>query len=1036
MRLPGARAPLFILLALACLPGLAKAASVFGSVTAIGGNASDIALDESRGVLYIANFGAHAIDVMSIGTNTISTSLNVLPSPGAIALSTDSQYLLVAHYCSVGTSVTESSCSNALTSIHLADGTQQVYSLANPPLGVAFLSNGNALVLTTANFLMFTPATGVIQTLAAISNVAQTVPVPFATFPGQIIQAELTASADGNTVWGIASAGTQSQLIFQYSGPANSIAATIYVTSPLLLPRISSSADGSYAAAGYSLLGPGGVLKGRYPNVIPSANITGVAIDSANKLVYAEYPDTNQSTGPGGTGQAAMLIMDADNLTFRDRISIPEDMVGRAVLNSAATVLYAVSESGVMILPVGSLNSDHRVAATQEDLLVSTNFCASGLLSRNLTILDPGGNATDFTLSTSQPGVTFLPTSGTTPATVQVLIDPLVFGGSGGTTAATINISSRSAVNQPKPVRLLMNNPDPSQLGAIVDQPGILSDILADPSRNRIYVLRQDMNQLLVYDGTSASLIGTIRTYTSPTMMAMTADRNFMLVGHDDSEYVGVYDLNSLQPLAPVVLPGGHFGRSIAVTSSAILALVRDEGTNPGGRIDSINLAGRTAAALTTLGAYQNGPPSSGATVSAMGILAASPSGANVFYAGSDGSVALYTAQAGTFVASRKDFLALYGAAAASDFGVYVVGNNVLDASLVPTGSVSGSPLESSGVTFVAQDAYSASTASPASAGSLAHVQVGPNAALPLAAPMSTTDAPLLSVGENFVWLGGYGTYGSGSANSHGFTTFSRTVAPLPNAGSIFMLTTSGLSVLNTVYPRQPAPAINAVISAADGSTSVAPGELVSIYGQNMSSLNLAAGSTPLTTSLGNSCIVVSGSPMPLLYVSPQQINAQLPFSAVGNTALTIHSPNGTSANYNLTIQPAAPSVFVTGSVMPGSNVALVVRDDNGQLVTPTNPLHPKDVITIFLTGMGQTSPAVAAGQVSPLKPLASALITPAVTLGTSNLTVGYAGLAPGEIGVYQINATVPSGVATGLSVPLTINQGGSATTLNVRVVN
>ena len=51
------------------------------------------------------------------------------------------------------------------------------------------------------------------------------------------------------------------------------------------------------------------------------------------------------------------------------------------------------------------------------------------------------------------------------------------------------------------------------------------------------------------------------------------------------------------------------------------------------------------------------------------------------------------------------------------------------------------------------------------------------------------------------------------------------------------------------------------------------------------------------------------------------------------------------------------------------------------------------------------------------------------------NLTVLYAGLVPGEVGVYQINAVVPGGVPQGMSVPLVISQSGSSTTLNLRVV-
>ena len=85
---------------------------------------------------------------------------------------------------------------------------------------------------------------------------------------------------------------------------------------------------------------------------------------------------------------------------------------------------------------------------------------------------------------------------------------------------------------------------------------------------------------------------------------------------------------------------------------------------------------------------------------------------------------------------------------------------------------------------------------------------------------------------------------------------------------------------------------------------------------------------------------------------------------------------------------------------------------------------------------MGQTTPQVPSGMPSPSNPLALANITPNVTLGGVSLGVSYAGLVPGEVGVYQINATVPTGVAQGLSIPLNINQGGANTTLNVRVVN
>jgi DNA-binding beta-propeller fold protein YncE len=275
-------------LALAFAPAAAASTPVFGSVVAVGGTASDIALDQSRGLLYIANSGANAIDVMSTADNTIHSSIAVAPFPGSIALSADSQYLLVAHFCNLSSSVTQTSpaCANEITSIHLADLSTQIFSLTSAPLGLAFLGSGRALVVTTTNIVLMDPASGATQPVATIGNVAQSLTVPLATFPGQILQAALVASADGTTVWGIASAGTSSQLVFQYIGATNSISGAVYTSSPLLLPRISTAVDGSYAMVGYTLVGPGALLKGRFPNVISSTTITGSAIDSMNGVIW------------------------------------------------------------------------------------------------------------------------------------------------------------------------------------------------------------------------------------------------------------------------------------------------------------------------------------------------------------------------------------------------------------------------------------------------------------------------------------------------------------------------------------------------------------------------------------------------------------------------------------------------------------------------------------------------------------------------------------------------------------------------------
>ena len=132
---------------------------------------------------------------------------------------------------------------------------------------------------------------------------------------------------------------------------------------------------------------------------------------------------------------------------------------------------------------------------------------------------------------------------------------------------------------------------------------------------------------------------------------------------------------------------------------------------------------------------------------------------------------------------------------------------------------------------------------------------------------------------------------------------------------------------------------------------------------------------------------------------------------------------------------PSAPAVFHTGTAGPDTGLATIFRATNNELVTLSNPIHPEDIIIIFATGLGQTSPAVKTGTAPPLDPLAVAQIAPVVSIGGVSLVIQYAGLVPGQVGVYQINAFVPATVPRGMQIPLAIAQGGEEITLNVRVV-
>src|SRR5207244_11374742 len=100
-----------------------------------------------------------------------------------------------------------------------------------------------------------------------------------------------------------------------------------------------------------------------------------------------------------------------------------------------------------------------------------------------------------------------------------------------------------------------------------------------------------------------------------------------------------------------------------------------------------------------------------------------------------------------------------------------------------------------------------------------------------------------------------------------GINSFMRTIAPLYDRSGVIALTVSGYTVLPWNYDAAVAPPkINAVVNAADGKSPVAPGGLISIYGQQMAPVNLATKEIPLPTALADSCLTVNGVPVPVLF--------------------------------------------------------------------------------------------------------------------------------------------------------------------------
>ncbi len=992
----------------------------FGTVVSIGGEASDLALDETRGVLYIANFTANRIDVMSLATHTVQTSINVAAQPSSIALSPDDHYLVATNF---GNAAAPGSPANALTVIDLTNQGTQTFALGNAPIGVAFGADGIALVVTTTDFLLFDPSTGATQELDTLANVvANTLPVAPANFPADITAASVAASADGLQVYGLG--GTTSTVTFRYDVNAKAIFPGAIVTnSGVLGPRVVSlNHDGSLVMAGWVMIGADGFTN-FFPQHTNQFSVGSTTFDDSRGLLYAQIPVV--------AGEPPTLqVVTSSNLTLQERLQLPENLSGKSVLSSDSNTLYAISESGITILPVGGLAQQPQVVAQQEDLVFRSSFCNQGVATKQVTIVDPGGNNTPFSISSDTAGVSVSPAIGVTPAVLTVSADPTAFLNQTGTVAAHLVIQSGAAINVIPSVRVLVNNAGPNQVGSFLDIPGTLTDIVADPVRSQFYVLRSDKNEVLVFNGTNYSQIATLPTGNQPTTMAISFDRQYLLVGNQGSQIVNVYDLDTLLAHTPIILPTGFVAYSIASSANATLA--------QGGYYDGtfhilqLDIPTRSGTQLPSLGVFTN-------VTNANTVLTASQNGSSILVAQADGTVYLYDATAGSFTVSRKDFTALAGPYAASAFNQYVVGNNLLNSSLVPVMQFESGTGTPSGFAFVNESGFR--TNSPVPAASPSSTTTTATSTTPTTGSgQSTSPGVIQRIAMNDPSSSVSNAAAMVEAPLIGTTAspFTRTVAPLADQSAIMNLTISGVTVLPWSYNAAVAPPnITSVVNAGDGGSDIAPGGLISVYGTQLSPVNMTTSEIPLPTALANSCLSVNGLPVPVLFVSPNQVNAQMPFQAIGDVTLILRTPGGQSDNFNLVIEPNAPSVFLA-SVGPETNIPAVVRNDDNELVTPSHPIHRKSNtdLVIYLTGLGPSTPSVGTGQPAPSKPLAVSLTQPTITLGGVALPVLFSGLAPGLVGVDQINVSVPFNVPDGMSVPLSITQGTVSTTIPERVVD
>jgi uncharacterized protein (TIGR03437 family) len=234
--------------------------------------------------------------------------------------------------------------------------------------------------------------------------------------------------------------------------------------------------------------------------------------------------------------------------------------------------------------------------------------------------------------------------------------------------------------------------------------------------------------------------------------------------------------------------------------------------------------------------------------------------------------------------------------------------------------------------------------------------------------------------------------------------------------------------------PAAPAPAITAggVVNAFSGRPALAPGTLISIYGVNLATAITQAEVTPLPVTLGATSVTIGGILAPLLFVSPTQINAQVPYELPAGIAAVVVRTAGSQTS------PAVVEITATAAALLTSDHthALAVNYPDGTLNSAANPAHPGDYLVFYATGQGLLNRPVSNGAPPPEGDPSLPLAGVEVRLGGVPAQVAFAGLAPGFVGLLQINMVVPKSAPGDQTLELTLgNVPGSTARLWVDAI-
>lgn len=237
----------------------------------------------------------------------------------------------------------------------------------------------------------------------------------------------------------------------------------------------------------------------------------------------------------------------------------------------------------------------------------------------------------------------------------------------------------------------------------------------------------------------------------------------------------------------------------------------------------------------------------------------------------------------------------------------------------------------------------------------------------------------------------------------------------------------------------QPTISAGGIVDAAAGKSPIAPGSYVSIFGANLAEYTDSVQFAPFALPLSIDGVTVSfdvpsakiSVPGYLTYVSPGQVNVQVPWELQGQTSAQVKV---TLYGYSWGNVVTVPLANTVPAFFQNSGIAAAL-DGNNAIVSAANPVKRGQLVQLYMNGLGPVTGGPKSGEFASSTVLTPTTTTPQVTIGGQPATVQFSGLTPGLPGLYQVNVYVPAGISAG-TVPISLTINGATTPASTLPVN